>query len=59
MGIESPKDLIEHFIAAVKLCIDPEYPGYSDKFLGLTERNNLIKEIYLDIHTRYIEASLN
>ncbi len=59
MGIESPKDLIEHFIAAAKLCIDPEYPGYSDKFLGLSERNNLIKEIYLDIHTRYIEASLN
>ena len=58
MGIESPKDLIEHFIAAAKLCIDPEYPGYSDKFLGLSERNNLIKEIYLDIHTRYIEASL-
>lgn len=59
MGIESPKDLIEHFIAAAKLCIDPEYSGYSDKFLGLSGRNNLIKEIYLDIHTRYIEASLN
>jgi len=27
MGIESPKDLIEHFIAAAKLCIGPEYPA--------------------------------
>lgn len=58
MGIESPKDLIEHFVTAAKLCIDPDYPGFSDKFLNLTGRNKMIKDIYLDINTRYIEASL-
>lgn len=59
IGIEDPKDLIEHFVAAAKLSIDPEVPGFSDKFMNEEQRNQLIRDIYVDINTRYIDASLN
>ena len=58
IGIEDPKDLIEHFVAAAKLSIDPEVPGFSDKFMNKAQRNKLIKDIYLDINAKYIDASL-
>ena len=58
IGIEDPKDLIEHIVAAAKISIDCDHPGFSDKFLDQAMRNKLIKDIFIDINTRYIDASL-
>ncbi|MFK8048195.1 MAG: PLP-dependent transferase [Halioglobus sp.] len=58
IGIEAPTDLIEHIVSAARISIDPDVPGFSEKFLARHERNKLIKEIYLDVNTRYIDASL-
>lgn len=58
IGIEDPKDLIEHIIAAAKISIDPEVPGFSDRFLSQEARNNMVRRIYIDVNTRYIDHSL-
>lgn len=58
IGIEDPKDLLEHFMAAAKLSIDVDVPGFSDKFLSQTKLKKMIRDIYLDVNTRYIDASL-
>jgi len=58
IGIEDPKDLLEHIVAAARLSIDADVPGFSDKFLSKSERNKMIRNIYLDINTQYIDATL-
>ena len=58
IGIEDPKDLIEHIVAAAKISIDCDVPGFSEKFLNESERNKLIRDVYIDVNTRYIDASL-
>lgn len=58
IGIEDPKDLIEHIVAAARISIDCDVPGFSEKFLNEATRNKLIKDIYIDINSRYIDASL-
>ncbi len=59
VGNENPKDLITHFIEVSKLAVDEEIPGFSNDFLTEQEIDNLIKQTYSGIHSRYIEASLN
>lgn len=55
VGDEDPKDLIAHFIAAARLCIDPAVPGFSSKFMKPADIDTLVKDIYLDSHRKYIE----
>ena len=56
IGHEDPHDLIEHFVAAAKLTIDPLVAGFSDGFPSAAEIESLIRERYVSAHTRYIES---
>jgi cystathionine beta-lyase/cystathionine gamma-synthase len=58
IGDEDPKDLLTHFVTAARLAIDPVVPGFSAAFPPLTEANAIIRECYLDTHTRYVDAML-
>jgi O-acetylhomoserine (thiol)-lyase len=56
VGDEDPKDLIAHFIAAAKLAIEPEAPGFLRQFPSPREIDALVRETYLMTHQRYIES---
>lgn len=56
IGDEDPKDLIAHFIASCKLCIDPAVPGFSAKFMKPKEIDDLVRRVYLDTHRKYIDS---
>jgi O-acetylhomoserine/O-acetylserine sulfhydrylase-like pyridoxal-dependent enzyme len=56
VGDEDPADLIAHFIAAAKLAIDPDVPGFSNQFLQGAQIDALIRECYVQTHRRYIES---
>jgi len=56
IGDENPKDLIAHFVAAAKLALDPALPGFSEKFLEPEAVDELVRSIYLEGHTRYIDS---
>ncbi len=58
LGIENPRDLIRHFIAACKTILDPIQPGFSDQFMSEDNINALIRNTYLERHQRYIESCL-
>jgi O-acetylhomoserine (thiol)-lyase len=56
VGDEDPKDLIAHFIAAAKLAIDPDVPGFSHEFMSGKEIDALVRDCYIDTHRRYAET---
>jgi cystathionine beta-lyase/cystathionine gamma-synthase len=56
IGDEDPRDLVAHLRAAAKLAIDPEVPGFSEKFPSPTQTESLIRECYVGAHRRYIES---
>jgi O-acetylhomoserine/O-acetylserine sulfhydrylase-like pyridoxal-dependent enzyme len=58
IGDEHPRDLINHFLSAAKLAIDPTDPGFSDRFGDPSTIDALIRDCYTDIHRRYIESAL-
>ncbi len=58
MGIEDPKDLIEHFTGAARLVIDKDKPGFTDKFIDKQGAYKITRERYIDIHSRYVDAGL-
>ena len=53
---EDVKDLIAHFVAAAKLCVDPEVPGFSTRFMVAADADRMVREVYLDVHRRFIES---
>ncbi len=59
VGTEAPKDLIRHLIHTARLAIDPDIPGFSNRFLADAELDALIRECYVMTHRRYIDARLN
>ncbi len=56
VGDENPKELIGHFLGASKLVIDPEEAGFSDGFMSLEEIDQLVRDTYMDVHSRYIQT---
>jgi len=56
VGLENPKQLIAHFVNAAKLTINPEYPGFSDKFMSPDDIDRIAEEIYIDSHRRYVQS---
>jgi hypothetical protein len=58
VGDEDPHDLLAHLIAAARLAIDPEVPGFSDRWMNNASATELIRDTYLDVHRRYIESKL-
>lgn len=58
VGIENPKDLLEHLVHTSALTIDPDVPGFSAKFPEEEEWKRVTAEVYADVHRRYIAARL-
>ena len=56
VGDEDVRDLIAHFVAAARLCVDPEVPGFSDRFMSAANADRMVREVYLDVHRRYIDS---
>ena len=56
VGDEDPHDLLIHLVAAARLAIDPDVPGFSTRWMDDTAATQLIRETYLDVHRRYIES---
>jgi O-acetylhomoserine (thiol)-lyase len=56
IGDEDPKDLLAHLIAAARLALDPDVPGFSEKFLSPEQADQLVEHCYLDAHRRYIQS---
>ncbi len=56
VGDEDAHDLLAHLIATARLAIDPDVPGFSKRWMNNTQATALIREIYIDVHKRYIEA---
>lgn len=58
VGDEDPLELMQHFVEAAKLAIDPAVPGFSAQFPSLEARQELVRRVYLDAHTRYIDERI-
>lgn len=58
IGDEHPIDLLTHLVETARFAIDPEVPGFSEKFLKGDKLKSLIRDRYLDIHRRYVESRL-
>jgi cystathionine beta-lyase/cystathionine gamma-synthase len=56
IGDEDPMDLIAHFVSAARLALDPQVPGFSDRFLNDEQTRTLVRTCYLDAHRKYIES---
>jgi O-acetylhomoserine (thiol)-lyase len=56
VGDENPKELISHFVGAARLVIDPVTEGFSSEFMAPQDVDILVRDTYLDIHARYIQA---
>jgi O-acetylhomoserine/O-acetylserine sulfhydrylase-like pyridoxal-dependent enzyme len=59
VGDEDPQDLLAHLAAAARLAIDPDVPGFSNQWLDYSHAAEIIRETYLDVHLRYIDAKLS
>jgi hypothetical protein len=59
IGDEDPRDLVAHLIAAARLAIDPEVPGFSEQFPSPAQAEKLICDCYVSAHRRYIERDGN
>ncbi len=56
VGDEDPRDLLAHLVETAKITIDPVVPGFSAQFPEPDTADSLIRDCYLDVHRRYIEA---
>jgi O-acetylhomoserine (thiol)-lyase len=56
VGDEDPRTLFVHFVRAAELAIDPARPGFSKGFPKPDEVDALYREVYLDVHTRYLDS---
>ena len=59
VGDESPCDLIRHLIFTAKATIDPDVPGFSDKFMNQSDTKHLITSTYLKYHQAQIETEIS
>ncbi len=54
VGTENPKQLIAHFMATARLTIDPEHPGFSEKFMAPAEVDEMVERIYMECQQNYV-----
>jgi hypothetical protein len=59
MGDENPKELCAHIINAARMTLDKEKPGFSAKFMKPEALDKMVREVYMDMHSRVIDASAN
>lgn len=58
VGDEDAADLINHLKHTARYTIDPELPGFSDGFPSVEDVERLIRDCYVNTHTRYIDQRL-
>jgi len=58
VGDEDARDLLAHLTAAARSCIDPDVPGFSSRWLKSSDADRMIRDVYLDVHRRYIQSKL-
>lgn len=58
VGDEDPTDLMDHLIQSARGTIDPDVPGFSDGFPKREQIVELVRECYLESHTKYIDQQL-
>ena len=56
VGLEDPRILISHMQRSAMLTLDSDYPGFSDGFPSGAEIDRIYREIYIDVHHRFVEA---
>ena len=56
LGDEDPRQLISHFVRTAELIIDPVRDGFSAQFPSPQEVDDLYRQAYLDVHTRWLDA---
>lgn len=56
VGDEDPCDLLQHFVHAARLTIDPLVPNFSAGFPNAAATRDIIRGCYLDAHRRYVES---
>lgn len=56
VGDEDPRTLIAHFVRASELALDPVRPGFSSRFMEPDEIDALYREVYVEVHSRYVHA---
>lgn len=55
VGLEDPRHFLAHFQQAASLAIDPTHPGFGDGFPAPSEIDRIYREVYLDVHERYMK----
>jgi O-acetylhomoserine (thiol)-lyase len=53
---DSPSEIIGDFLASVRHTLDRDLPGFSTKFLQGAAIDQLVDEIYIDVHRRHAVA---
>ncbi len=56
VGLEDPRHLLAHMRRAAAIAIDPVQPGFSAAFADAETVDRTYREIYLDVHRRFVEA---
>ncbi len=56
VGDEDAADLIRHLVSASRLCLDPELPGFSERFPSDAEADEFIETTYLQVHRDFIRS---
>ena len=56
VGDEAPRELIGDFLEAVRGSIDPHLPGFSTRFMPPAAIDEMIDEVYADVHKRHAAA---
>jgi O-acetylhomoserine/O-acetylserine sulfhydrylase-like pyridoxal-dependent enzyme len=56
VGDEDPHDLLAHLAASARVCIDPELPGFSARWMDARDADRMIRDVYLDVHRKYIDS---
>ncbi len=58
VGDEDPVDLVRHLVHAAKAAIDPDLPGFSEKFMSEADVRTMIRETYTRTHAAHINAQM-
>ncbi|MDH5546178.1 MAG: PLP-dependent transferase [Gammaproteobacteria bacterium] len=56
VGDEDARSLMAQFIKTAELVFDPVCQGFSNKFMSAQDVDSLYHDVYLDVHTRWIQG---
>ncbi|HZN68143.1 MAG TPA: PLP-dependent transferase [Tepidisphaeraceae bacterium] len=56
VGDEDVRDLLAHWVAATRACVDTDVAGFSSRYMPLAEADRMARETYLSVHRAYVES---